>query len=108
MIEPDNITVNVPPVAFSNVPFVSATAGTFESDMGGTFTPLLSKPFYYKKPDATDNYSDIIQNISRSFTDMKAMRDKVVNKKQCTELRQIQRTARFIKRTKPPATPNGI
>jgi len=41
------------------------------------------KPFYYIKDDGTDNYMEIIQNISRNFTDMKLMRDKVVNKTHC-------------------------
>ena len=44
------------------------------------------KPYYYIKQDGTDNYLDIIQNISRNFTDMKLMRDRVVNKTQCTTL----------------------
>ena len=41
------------------------------------------KPYYYIKEDGTDNYLDIIQNISRNFTDMKLMRDRVVNKTYC-------------------------
>ncbi len=41
------------------------------------------KPFYYIKPDGKDNYMDLIQNISRNFTDMKLMRDRVVNKEFC-------------------------
>ncbi len=44
------------------------------------------KPYYYKKKDETDNYLDIIQNISRNFTDMKLMRDRVVNKTYCEPL----------------------
>ena len=44
------------------------------------------KPFYFKKEDGTDNYLDIVQNISRNFTDMKLMRDRVVNKKYCEPL----------------------
>lgn len=44
------------------------------------------KPYYYKKPDGTDNYLDIIQNMSRNFTDMKLMRDSVVNKKYCEKM----------------------
>lgn len=47
------------------------------------------KPFYYQKPDGTDNYLDIVQNISRNFTDMKLFRDKVVNKTRCIPLLQI-------------------
>lgn len=38
------------------------------------------KPFYYIKEYDSDNYLEIIQNISRNFTDMKLMRDRVVNK----------------------------
>ncbi|MBP3356946.1 MAG: hypothetical protein J6K95_07300 [Rikenellaceae bacterium] len=41
------------------------------------------KPYYHQKEDGTDNYIDIIQNISRDFKDMTSMRDKVVNKKYC-------------------------
>ena len=44
---------------------------------------LSIKPYYYIKEDGTDNYLDIIQNISRNFTDMKLMRDRVVNKTYC-------------------------
>lgn len=43
------------------------------------------KPYYYQYKDKKtgeikDNYSDIVRNISRCFTDKKSMRDKVVNK----------------------------
>lgn len=38
------------------------------------------KPYYYIKEDGTDNYIELVQNISRNFTDMKLMRDRVVNK----------------------------
>lgn len=41
------------------------------------------KPYYYISKDGKDNYLDIIQNISRNFTDMKLMRDRVVNKVFC-------------------------
>ena len=41
------------------------------------------KPFYYIKEDGTDNYLELAQNISRNFTDMKLMRDRVVNKTYC-------------------------
>ena len=44
------------------------------------------KPYFYVKEDGTDNYLDIIQNISRNFTDMKLMRDRVVNKTYCEPL----------------------
>ncbi|MDR0538773.1 MAG: bacteriophage abortive infection AbiH family protein [Tannerellaceae bacterium] len=41
------------------------------------------KVFYHKKSDGTDNYSDIIRNISRCFNDKVKMREKVVNKSYC-------------------------
>ena len=45
------------------------------------------KPYYYKDEDNhTDNYMELVQNISRNFTDMKLMRDRVVNKTQCKTL----------------------
>ena len=46
------------------------------------------KSFYYKKEDGTDNYMEMIQNIYRNFKDMKLMRARVVNKKQCKPLPQ--------------------
>ena len=42
------------------------------------------KPYYYKKGDGWDNYLSTVQNISRNFTDMKLMRDRVVNKTPAT------------------------
>ena len=44
------------------------------------------KPFYYIKDNGTDNYFDLVLNISRNFTDMKLMRDRVVNKEFCETL----------------------
>ncbi|MBP3548624.1 MAG: hypothetical protein J6J56_00240 [Rikenellaceae bacterium] len=41
------------------------------------------KPFYYQISDTEDNYLEIVQNISRNFNNMQAMRDKVVNKTFC-------------------------
>ena len=41
------------------------------------------KPFYYLKEDNTDNYLELVQNISRNFNSMKLMRDRVVNKTCC-------------------------
>ena len=41
------------------------------------------KPFYYIRENGTDNYMELVQNISRNFTDMKLMRDRVVNKTFC-------------------------
>lgn len=47
---------------------------------------LSIKPYYHKKADGTDNYIDIVQNISRDFNDMTLMRDRVVNKGYCRPL----------------------
>lgn len=44
------------------------------------------KPYFYQKADGTDNYIEIVQNISRNFTDMKLMRDRVVNRSFCETL----------------------
>ena len=46
------------------------------------------KPFYYQKEDGSDNYIEIVQNIYRNFTDMKLMRERVVNKTYCEALPQ--------------------
>jgi hypothetical protein len=43
------------------------------------------KPYYYIKGQE-DNYLELVQNISRNFTDMKLMRDRVVNKEYCEPL----------------------
>jgi len=50
------------------------------------------KPFYHKSKNGKDNYLDIVQNISRNFTDMKLMRDRVVNKEFCEPLPQNNST----------------
>lgn len=44
------------------------------------------KPFYHKRENGTDNYTDIVQNISRNFNDKKKYRDRVVNKTDCEHL----------------------
>ncbi len=46
------------------------------------------KPYYYvtDKEKGTDNYTELVQHISRNFNDMKLMRDRVVNKTQCEPL----------------------
>lgn len=41
------------------------------------------KPYYHKRKDGSDNYMELVQNISRNFTNMKLFRDRVVNKEQC-------------------------
>lgn len=47
------------------------------------------KPYYYQKQEGSDNYMEIVQNICRNFTDMKLMRDRVVNKTFCEPLPQV-------------------
>lgn len=44
------------------------------------------KPFYHKKENGTDNYSDIVRNITRNFSNKAVLRDKVVNKEYCEPL----------------------
>ena len=44
------------------------------------------KPYYYQIDKDHDDYIKIVQNISRNFTDMKLMRDRVVNKTYCKPL----------------------
>lgn len=46
------------------------------------------KVFYHQREDGTDNFTEIIQNISRHFNDKKMMRAKVVNKSLCSPLPQ--------------------
>lgn len=41
------------------------------------------KPFYHVFEDGRDNYMELVQNISRSFTDKALMRARVVNKTFC-------------------------
>lgn len=53
------------------------------------------KPYYYQKTDGTDNYIEIVQNICRNFTDMKLMRDRVVNKTFCEPLPQVKSNERI-------------
>ena len=48
------------------------------------------KVFYHQKENGTDNYTEIIQNISRHFNKKKLMREKIVNKTLCQHLPQIQ------------------
>ena len=57
------------------------------------------KVFYYKKDD-WDNYTDIVQNISRHFNKKKLMRDKIVNKSLCEALPQ---EIRFKEKNNSPA-----
>jgi hypothetical protein len=48
------------------------------------------KPFYYEKDNGDDTYLEMVQNISRNFTDMKLMRDRVVNKEFCEPMPQVK------------------
>lgn len=50
------------------------------------------KVFYYEK-DGRDNYTEIVQNISRHFNKKKLMREKIVNKSLCQPLPQNIRFA---------------
>lgn len=44
------------------------------------------KVYYHQKNDGSDNYTEIVQNVSRHFEDKKVMREKIVNKQQCSPL----------------------
>ncbi len=48
------------------------------------------KVFYHQKDDGTDNYTEVVQNISRHFNDKKLMRTKIVEKTLCEPMPQIQ------------------
>lgn len=45
------------------------------------------KPYYYIKEDGTDNYSELVQNISRNCKDKQLMRDRLVNKEYCETIK---------------------
>lgn len=49
---------------------------------------LSIKPFFHRKEDGTDDYINIVQNISRNFKNATLMRDRVVNKTYCKPLPQ--------------------
>lgn len=44
------------------------------------------KPYFHQINENEDKYLELVQNISRNFTDMKLMRDRVVNKTYCKPL----------------------
>lgn len=48
------------------------------------------KVFYHKKDNEKDNYTEIVQNVSRHFNDKTLMREKIVNKTLCQPLPQIK------------------
>ncbi len=54
------------------------------------------KPYYYVNEQGKDNYLDIVQNISRNFTNPKLMRDRVVNKTFCEPLPQASKERRCL------------
>ena len=56
------------------------------------------KVYYHENKKGTDNYTDIVQNISRHFDDKEIMRRKIVNKELCTPLPQNTRFKKFEKK----------
>ena len=44
------------------------------------------KPYYHEWKDGTDNYLELVQNISKNFKNMQLMRDRVVNKTFCEQI----------------------
>ena len=49
------------------------------------------KPYYYENEQGNDNYLDMVQNISRNFTNPQLMRDRVVNKTFCEPMPQLKK-----------------
>ena len=49
------------------------------------------KPYYYVNKEGKDNYLDMVQNISRNFTNPQLMCDKVVNKTLCEPMPQLNK-----------------
>jgi hypothetical protein len=49
------------------------------------------KVYYHKKENGTDDYSNVIRNISRNFTDKSIMRERVVPKTNCIPLPQLKK-----------------
>ena len=70
---------NIDNSQWMTVPFERTTEGFLK----GRAIVTSIGVFTYKRKDGTDNYMELIQNISRNFTDMKLMRDRVVNKTFC-------------------------
>jgi len=58
------------------------------------------KVYYHKKHNGEDNYTDIIQNISRHFNNKKIMRRKIVSKPYCKPLSQDLNFKKKDKKTK--------
>lgn len=46
----------------------------------------LIRPYYWKRTNGTDNYTETVQNISRHFSDKQKMRNRVANKDFCIPL----------------------
>lgn len=51
------------------------------------------KVYYHQREDGTDDYSQLIRNLSRNFSDKADMRDKVVNKENCLPLVPMENLA---------------
>lgn len=51
------------------------------------------KVYYHQREDGTDDYSQMIRNLSRNFRDKADMRDKVVNKENCLPLVPMENLA---------------
>jgi hypothetical protein len=61
--------------------------GTLLKELFENKNCISIKPFYHTEENGNDNYSDIVMNISRHFSDNTAFRDKVINKEYCEELK---------------------
>ena len=56
------------------------------------------KVFYHQKEDGTDNYTDLVKNMSRHFKDKPLMRRKIVNKEYSSPLPQNVRFKKIEKK----------
>jgi hypothetical protein len=56
------------------------------------------KIYYHQKEDGTDNYLDVVKNISRHFKDKPSMRRKIVSKELCSPLPQNVRFEKIEKK----------
>jgi len=61
--------------------------GTLLKELFENDNCVLIRPFYRVLEDGSDNYSDIVMNISRHFSNNTIFRGKVMNKEFCEELK---------------------
>jgi hypothetical protein len=60
--------------------------GTLLKELFENDNCISTRPFYHMK-DGSDNYSDIVMNISRHFSNNSVFRDKIMNRNFCEGLK---------------------